>query len=106
MNHKHIGIVALAAGILLPSAALAGSITAVSTSSTSFSDNNAIIQQLQTQEQRDEYKAQYWSQEPVTQQDYYVQARQDRQLIGRLSAGEPVSAEQVEQALRRVDTDY
>ena len=106
MNHKYVGIVALAAGFLLPSAAFAGSITTASTSSTSFSDNNAIIQQLQTQEKRDEYKAQYWSQEPITQQDYYVQARQDRRLIGRLSAGEPVSAEQVEQALRHVDTEY
>jgi hypothetical protein len=106
MSHKYVGIMAVAASFLLPSAALGGSITTVSTTSTSFSDNNAIIQQLQTQEQRDEYKAQYWSQEPVTQQDYYVQAKQDRQLIGRLSAGEPVSAEQVEQALRHVDTEY
>ena len=106
MNHKYVGIVALAAGFLLPSAVFAGSITTVSTISTSFSDNNAIIQQLQTQAQRDEYKAQYWSQEPITQQDYYVQARQDRQLSARLAAGEPVSAYEVEQALRRVDTDY
>jgi hypothetical protein len=106
MASKYPGIVAIAAGFLLPVSALAASITTVSTSTTSFSDSNAIIQQLQTQEQRDEYKAQFWSQEPITQQDYYVQARQDRQLIRRLSAGEPVSADQVEQALRHIDTDY
>lgn len=82
---------------------LAGSIIPVSTT---FSDKNAIIQQLQKQEERDEYRAQFWSQEPVTQQDYCVQAREDRQLIARLSAGEPVSAEEVERALRHVDTDY
>jgi hypothetical protein len=103
MNSGSFGVIAFAAGLLLPAIALAGSIIPVSTT---VSDKNVIIQQLQTQEQQDQYKAQFWSQEPVTQQDYYVQAREDRQLITRLSAGEPVSAEEVERALRHVDTDY
>jgi hypothetical protein len=47
-----------------------------------------------------EYKAKFWSQEPITQQDYYVQEKQDRQLIAKISAGEPVSQDEVEQALR------
>jgi len=54
----------------------------------------------------DEFKAKYWSQEPITQQDYYVQERQDRQLIAKISAGEPVSQAELDQALRRVDTPY
>jgi hypothetical protein len=103
MNSRRLGFIAFAAGLLVPAAALAASVTTVSTS---FSDNNAVIQQLEQQEQRDNYKALYWSQEPITQQDYYVQARQDRQLIARMLAGQPVSAAQVEQALRHVDTDY
>jgi hypothetical protein len=103
MNSKRLGVIAFAVGLIVPAVALAASVTTVSTS---FSDNNAIIQQLEQQEQMDNYKAQYWSQEPITQQDYYVQARQDRQLIARMSAGEPVSADQVQQALRHVDTDY
>ena len=103
MNSKRLGVIAFAAGLIVPAVAFAASVTTVSTS---FSDNNAIIQQLEQQEQMDNYKAQYWSQEPITQQDYYVQARQDRQLIARMSAGEPVSADQVQQALRHVDTDY
>jgi hypothetical protein len=103
MNSKSFGVIALATGLLVPAIALAGSVTTVSTS---FSDNSAVIQQLQQQEQMDNYKAQYWSQEPITQQDYYVQARHDRQLIARISAGQPVSAHEVEQALRHVDTDY
>jgi hypothetical protein len=103
MNSKRLGVIAFTVGLIVPAVALAASVTTVSTS---FSDNNAIIQQLEQQEQMDNYKAQYWSQEPITQQDYYVQARQDRQLIARMSAGEPVSADQVQQALRHVDTDY
>lgn len=103
MNSKHFGVIAFAAGLLVPAIALAGSVTTISTS---FSDNGAVIQQLQEQERMDNYKAQYWSQEPITQQDYYVQARLDRQLIARMSAGQPVSPNQVEQALRHIDTDY
>ena len=37
----------------------------------------------------DEYKAKFWSQEPLTKQDYYVQGKLDRQLIAKISAGEP-----------------
>ena len=37
----------------------------------------------------DEIKAKFWTQEPVTQQgNYYVQARQDRQLMRKVSKGE------------------
>jgi hypothetical protein len=103
VNSKTLGVIAFAAGLLLPAAAFAGSVSPVSAT---FSDTNVIIQQLEAQEQRDEYRAQFWSQEPVTQQDYYVQAKRDRQLIARLSAGEPVSANEVEQALKHIDTDY
>ena len=54
----------------------------------------------------DEFKAKFWSQEPLTQQDYYVQEKQDRQLVAKISAGEPVSSAEIEQALQRIDTDY
>ncbi|MGA9725579.1 MAG: hypothetical protein WBQ86_24190 [Candidatus Binatus sp.] len=54
----------------------------------------------------DEFKAKFWSQEPITQQDYYVQEREDRQLVARISAGEPVSQSELEQALTRIDTEY
>jgi hypothetical protein len=103
MNSRRLGVIAFAAGLLVPAVALAGSVIPVSTS---YSDNSAVIRQLQEQERMDEYKAQYWSQEPITQEDYWVQAKQDRQLIARMTAGEPVPAEQVEQALRHIDTDY
>lgn len=66
----------------------------------------AVIDKLQKQERSDEFKAKFWSQEPVTQQDYYVQERRDRQLIARSSAGEPVSHDELDQALKRVDMDY
>lgn len=105
MTSKFLGILALATGLLITTAAAAFAASISTTVSTS-SDNNAIIRQLQQQERSDEYKAQYWSQEPITQQDYYVQARQDRQLIRRISAGEPVSDWELKQALMHIDTDY
>jgi hypothetical protein len=54
----------------------------------------------------DEYEAKFWAQEPVTQQDYYVQAEEDRELLGKVSAVEPVSQGEVHQALKRVETHY
>jgi len=54
----------------------------------------------------DEFKAKFWSQEPLTQQDYYVQEKQDRHLVAKISAGQPVSSAEIEQALQRVDTEY
>ena len=103
MNSRVFGIVTLTAGLILPTAALAQTVIPVSSAP---NDSSAIVSQLQRQEQIDEYKAKYWSQEPITQQDYYVQERQDRQLIARISAGEPVSRAELDQALRRVDTPY
>lgn len=54
----------------------------------------------------DEYKAKFWTQEPITQQEYYDQANEDRQLIAKISAGQPVSNDGLADALKRVDTDY
>jgi hypothetical protein len=102
MNSRVLGIVAFVAGLLLPAAALAQS---VMVSGSSY-DSSAIVSQLERQQQLDEYKAKFWSQEPITQQDYYVQERQDGQLIARISAGEPVSQAELKQALTRVDTPY
>jgi hypothetical protein len=99
MNSRCFGIVALAAGLLVPALALAES-------AASTPDNSAVVAQLQKQERMDAFKAKFWTQEPVTQQDYYVQERQDRQLIARISAGQPVSRDELDQALKRVDTDY
>ena len=103
MNSRVFGIVTLTAGLILPTAALAQTIVPVSSAPY---DRGAVVSQLQRQEQMDEFKAKYWSQEPITQQDYYVQERQDRQLIAKISAGEPVSQAELDQALRRVDTPY
>jgi hypothetical protein len=103
MNSRFLGIVAFVAGLILPAAALAQTIVPVSSAPY---DSSAIVSQLQRQRQMDEYKAKYWSQEPITQQDYYVQERQDRQLIAKISAGEPVSQDELAQALKRVDTPY
>ncbi len=99
MNSRCFGIVAFAAGLLIPALALAESAAPTP-------DNSAVVAQLQKQERMDAFKAKFWSQEPVTQQDYYVQERQDRQLIARISADQPVSRDELDQALRRVDTDY
>jgi hypothetical protein len=98
MNFRYLGIIAFVAGLLVPAVVLA--------QTSSPADNTALVSQLQRQEQRDEFKAKFWSQEPVTQQDYYVQEKQDRQLVARISAGEPVSQSELEQALTRVDTEY
>jgi hypothetical protein len=102
MNSRVFGIVAFVAGLLLPAAALAQSVMV----SAAPYDSSAVVSQLQRQQEMDEYKAKYWSQEPITQQDYYVQEKQDRQLVARISAGEPVSQAELKQALTRVDTPY
>ena len=101
MNLRFFSVVA--AGLLLPAAALA---QPVSLNSASSSDSTAIINRLQNQERIDELKAKFWSQEPITQQDYYVQENEDQHLIARISAGQPVSNDELAQGLKRVDTDY
>jgi hypothetical protein len=101
MNIKLTAVIACAAALATAGTALAQLVTPGSPSA-----NVAIINKLQKQEQIDEFKAKFWSQEPITQQDYYVQEREDRRLIARISAGEPVSHEDLAQALKRVDTDY
>ena len=103
MNTKSIRIVTLAAGLMVPAAALA---QPVMPSLSSTSDRGAIVARLQQQAQMDELEAKFWSQEPLTQQDYYVQEKEDRQLMARISAGETISHDEIEQALERVDTDY
>jgi len=103
MNSRISGIIPFAAGLLLPAVALAQTVYPVSSARY---DSSAVVNQLQRQEQMDEYKAKYWSQEPITQQDYYVQEKQDRQLIAKISAGEPISRAELQQALQRVDTPY
>src|ERR1700691_1801372 len=103
MKYKFISTIAFAFGLAVPVAALAQTVTSVSSYP---ADNTSIVQRLQAQERIDEFKAKFWSQEPITQQDYYVQEKQDRQLIARISAGEPVSHDELDQALKRVDTDY
>ena len=100
MNARSIGMIAVAAGLLLPAAALAQSVSGFP------ADGTSLVQRLQEQERIDELKAKFWSQEPLTQQDYYVQEKQDRQLVARLSAGEQVPHDELVQALKRVDTDY
>ena len=102
MNSRVFGMIAFVAGMLLPAAAVAQSVIV----STTSKDSSAVIGQLERQKQLGEYKAKSWSQEPITQQDYYVQERQDRQLIARISAGQPVSAAELRQALGHVDTEY
>ncbi len=103
MNARFMGVIALAAGLLLPAAALAQPSAA---NSSSPADSTAVVKQLQRQERMDEYKAKFWTQEPITQQEYYDQANEDRQLIAKISAGQPVSNDGLADALKRVDTDY
>ena len=103
MNSRIFGIIPLAAGLLLPAVALTQTVIPVTSAPY---DRSAMVSQLERQQEMDEYKAKYWSQEPITQQDYYVQERQDRQLIAKISAGEPVSHDELVQALERVDTPY
>jgi hypothetical protein len=100
MNSRRFGIIAFVAGLLLPAVVFAQ--PAFSNSG----DSTAVINQLQKQERIDEFKAKFWSQEPITQQDYYVQEKEDRHLIARISAGRPVSNDELAQALKHVDTDY
>ena len=103
MNSRFFGIVAFASGLVLPAVALAQTVYPVSSAPY---DSSAIVSQLQRQQEMDEYKAKFWSQEPLTQQDYYVQGKLDRQLIAKISAGEPVSHDELVKALKRVDTPY
>jgi hypothetical protein len=99
MKFKALSLISLGAALLLPAVVFAQPISP-------NADNAAIINRLQEQEEIDEYKAKYWSQEPLTQQDYYVQEKEDRVLISRISAGEPVSQSDLADALKRVETDY
>ena len=99
MQFKALSLISLGAALLLPAVVFAQPISP-------NADNAAIINRLQEQEKIDEYKAKYWSQEPLTQQDYYVQEKEDRVLISRISAGEPVSQSDLADALKRVETDY
>jgi aspartokinase len=101
MNIKLTAVIACSAALATTSTALAQLVTL-----DSRSDGAAVIDKLQKQKRMDELKAKFWTQEPVTQQDYYVQEKQDRQLIARISAGEQVSPDELAQALKRVDTDY
>jgi hypothetical protein len=103
MNAKFIKVVTVATGLLVPVAALA---QPVLPSLSSIDDSSAVIQSLERQERMDELEAKFWSQEPITQQDYYVQENQDRQLIAKISAGESVTRDEIVQALQKVDTDY
>ena len=103
MSYKSFPIIALAFGLTIPVAALAQS---VSVTTSSGPDSAALVQRLEQQERIDEFKAKYWSQEPLTQQDYYVQEKEDRHLVARISAGEPVSSAEIDQALQRIDTEY
>ena len=99
MKFKALSLISLGAGLLLPAVVFAQPISP-------NADNAAIVDRLQQQEKIDELKAKYWSQEPLTQQDYYVQEKEDRVLVARISAGEPVSQNDLAQALKRVETDY
>ena len=99
MKFKALSFISLAAGLLLPVAAFAQPVYP-------NADNAAVVGRLEQQEQSDESQAKFWSQEPVTQQDYYVQEKKDRELVARISAGEPVSRDELAEALKPVDTEY
>lgn len=101
MNARWFAILTFAAGLLVPAAAFAQSMAPVAPA-----DSATLVKKLQKQEQMDEFKAKSWTQEPITQQDYYDQANEDRQLITRISAGKSVSPGEIQQALKHVDTDY
>jgi len=103
MNARFMEMIAFAAGLLVPAVVLAQSVLP---SLSSTDDSSAVIERLQEQERMDEFEVKFWSQEPLTQQDYYVQEKQDRRLVARISAGEQVSHDELVQALKRVDTDY
>jgi hypothetical protein len=95
-------VLAVVAGLTIPSAALAQPASLTSSSP----DSASVVQRLQAQERTDEFKEKFWSQEPLIQQDYDVQEQQDQQLVARVSAGQPVSTDELNQALQRVDTAY
>lgn len=103
MKIKIMGMIAFAAVLAVPVTALAGS---ASPSFSSPPDRTGLVNQLQQQERADEFKAKFWSQEPITQQDYYVQENEDQDLIAKISAGEPVSQTELEDGLKRIDTAY
>ena len=103
MKLKVLSVTPILAGLLLPAVAFA---QPVYLQAGSPSDGAAVISQLQKQEQIDEFKAKFWSQEPLTQEDYDVQEREDRHLIARISAGQPVSHDDLAEALKHVDTPY
>ena len=103
MNHKSIAIIALAFGLAVPVTALAETLTSITNSSV---ETPSLIQRLQEQERMNEVKAKFWSQEPLIQRDYYVQAKQCRRVIAKISAGESVSNAELAQALRPVETAY
>jgi hypothetical protein len=103
MKVRAFALIPIVAGLLFPAVALA---QPVYPQAGSPSDGAAVISKLQKQEQIDELKAKFWSQEPLTQQDYYVQEREDRHLIARISAGQPVSRDDLAEALKHIDTPY
>lgn len=129
MNTKHLAIVAVIGGLFVPVSAqsspgITGSPTARSSGSriicptlscqsfpglppsTNSSAHAGLVHKLQRQMNMDEFKAKFWPQEPITQQNYYVQAKEDKQLLRRISKGEPVSQTEIDRALKRVNTDY
>ncbi|HYA34349.1 MAG TPA: hypothetical protein VEF03_01965 [Candidatus Binataceae bacterium] len=65
-----------------------------------------LIRKLQAQEQKYEQDEKYWSQEPITQQDYEVQEAKLKQVIAELKSGQSVSKQEIEAATRRVKTPY
>lgn len=127
MNIKYLPIIALIGGLFVPVSAqsspgITGSPTARSSGSRiicptlscqsfpgqprSTTSGAGLVNRLQRQMHMDEFKAKFWPQEPITQQNYYVQAKEDKQLLRRISKGEPVSQAEIDQALKRVNTDY
>ena len=103
MNTKFIKIVTLAAGLVVPAAALAQPVlTSLSSTATATQSSRGF----RKQERMDEFEAKLWRQEPLSQQDYYVQEKEDRPRVARISSGEAISLDDIEQALKRVDTGY
>jgi len=103
MKLEVLTVIPIVAGFLLPTIAFA---QPVYPQAGSPSDSAAVVSELQNQQQIDEFKAKFWSQEPLTQEDYDVQERKDRHLIARISAGQPVSHDDLAEALKHVDTPY
>jgi hypothetical protein len=103
MNRKLIPNIFLIIGLAAPPAALVESVTYFTSNSVG---SPSLVQRLEEQARLNELSAKSWSQEPIVQQDYYVQARECRGLIAKLSAGEAVSNAALAQALRPVDTPY